>query len=343
MDRTKMRIALDAMGGDHSPGEIVKGAALAIEFGAKILLVGPEDILKQEMNGLARGRSRHLEIVHTSQVAGMGEDPIEIIRNKPEASICKVAEMVATGDADAAISAGNSGAFFAASLKYLRMKGVSVPCFGALLPSMRGKVLLVDAGANVNCQPRHLVEFAVMADSYMSTVESVECPRIGLVNVGEEEGKGNYLAKRAYALLKNTSLNFQGNVEGREFFTGRYDVLVCDGFTGNVVLKAVEGVGVALKRIILRELPKNGLLKVPLLFYYPMFIRMNRRLDYHEYGGAPVLGVKGVCIVGHGSAKARTIRATIRQATEMVRARLPERLYEKIQGEKRRSPWHLLG
>jgi glycerol-3-phosphate acyltransferase PlsX len=338
-----MRIALDAMGGDFSPGEVVKGAVLAADLGVRILLVGPEDLIRKELNGVLKARCRHLDVIHTTEVVGMGDDPMEVIRRKQDASIAKVAEIVALRDADAAISAGNSGAFFAACLKYLRMRGVSVPCFGALLPSMRGKVMLVDAGANVNCQPRHLIEFAAMADSYMSTVEGVEQPRIGLVNVGEEESKGNYIAKRAYALLKNSGLHFTGNVEGREFFTGRYDVLVCDGFTGNVVLKAMEGVGTALKRIILRELPKSRLLKAPLLLYYPMFMRMSRRLDYHEYGGAPVLGVKGVCIVGHGTSKARTIRATIRQALEMVRARLPERLHDKLQGEKRRGPWHLLG
>ncbi|MHA2620530.1 MAG: phosphate acyltransferase PlsX [bacterium JZ-2024 1] len=338
-----MRIALDAMGGDFAPSEIVRGALIASDVGVKVLLVGPQDDLKKELANAGRGNVRHIEVIDTPEVVGMADDPMEVLRHKPDASIARVARMVAEGDADAAISAGNSGAFFAACLKYLRMKGVAVPCFGALLPSMRGKVILVDAGANVNCQPRHLVEFATMADSYMSAVEGIEHPRIGLVNVGGEEGKGNYLVKRAYGLLRNTHLNFAGNVEGREFFAGRYDVLVCDGFTGNVVLKAMEGVGSALKRIILRELPKNKLLKAPLLLYYPMFLRISRKLDYHEYGGAPVLGVKGVCVVGHGTAKARTIRATLRQAAEMVKVRLPDQLQEKLHEERRRNPWPLLG
>ncbi len=331
-----MRIALDGMGGDRAPTEIVAGAVRARELGVKILLVGPEEKLRRELSVYGASRTRHIEIVPAEQVVQMAEAPLRALREKPDATIFRVVRLVAEGEAEAAISAGNSGALFAGSLRYLRLRGMSLPCFGALIPAPKKPVLLVDAGANADCQPRHLLEFAIMGHAYVQEMHGIGRPRVGLVNIGAEEEKGNRLARQAHGLLRNSQLNFVGNAEGREFFSGRFDVLVTDGFTGNVILKTSEGAALIIRRIIQQELTAHPLNRIPLFFLLPSFRRLARRLDYHSYGGAPILGLRKVVVVAHGSANARAILATIRQACRMVERRLPERIAEAASTLRRR-------
>jgi len=325
------------MGGDKAPEEILWGAVKAKDLGIQVIAVGPYPVIHEILRKKSPSETAHIEIYHAPEVVRMDESPMVVMKEKKESSISVVSRLVAEGRADASLSAGNSGAFMAAALHYLRMPGILRPCFGAILPSLKGKVILVDAGANMDCHPRHLLDFAIMGEAYMKAVEGKEKPRIGLVNVGVEPGKGNALMKKAYSLLKNSNLNFIGNVEGRQLFVGDVDVLVCDGFTGNVVLKATEGVGVVLSRIIYRELPKSKWAQLPLLLLYPTIQRIKATLDYHGYGGAPLLGIEGVCIVAHGSSTARSIYATLRQAKEMVENRVYELIREKIQEGRRKG------
>ncbi len=333
-----MRIALDVMGGDKAPEEILWGAVKARDLGIQVIAVGPYPVVHEILKKKSPSETSHIEIYHAPDVVRMDEAPTIVMKEKQNSSISVVSRLVTEGYADASVSAGNSGAFMAAALRYLRMPGILRPCFGAILPSLKDKVILLDAGANMDCNPRHLLDFAIMGEAYMKAVERKERPRIGLVNVGVEPGKGNALMKKAYFLLKNSSLNFIGNVEGRELFVGNVDVLVCDGFTGNVVLKATEGVGGVLKRVIYRELPKSKWAQLPLLMLYRHTIeRIKHTLDYHEYGGAPLLGVEGVCIVAHGSSTARSIYLTLRQAKEMVENRVYELIREKIQEGRRKG------
>lgn len=291
-----MIIALDGMGGDKAPDEIVRGAVKARDLGVKIALVGIYAKLHAALEQYPPEERSHIEVHHSPTVLGMADPPTWVFKQKKDSSIAMTVKLVADKKADAAISAGNSGAFMAAAVRFLRTPGIARPAIGAIFPGLKGTVILVDAGANTDCQPRHLVDFAIMGDAYMRAVEKRSKPVIGLVSNGEEPSKGTPLVRKAHELLKKTHLNFVGNIEGRDFFNGTVDVVVTDGFTGNVVLKGAEGIGQALKRVILRELPQGTFGKLTLLPLYPNFQRIQKSLDYHEYGGAPLLGVEGVCL-----------------------------------------------
>lgn len=332
-----MIIALDGMGGDKAPEEIVRGAVKARDLGIRISLVGPYAVLHPILEQYPAEERGHIEIHHSPTVLGMTDPPTWVFKEKKDSSIAMTVQLVAEKKADAAISAGNSGAFMAAAVRFLRMPGIARPAIGAILPGLKGKVLLVDAGANIDCQPRHLLDFAIMGEAYMRAVEKKAKPVIGLVSIGEEPNKGTLLVRKAHELLKRSHLNFVGNIEGRDFFNGTVDVVVTDGFTGNVVLKGAEGIGRALKRVIYRELPQSTFGKLALLPLYPSILRIQKSLDYHEYGGAPLLGVEGVCIVGHGSSNARAIYVTLQQAKEMVASHVYELIKEKIREEKHRG------
>lgn len=311
-----MRIALDAMGGDNAPGPIIEGALdAARDLGIHVLLVGRQDAISDQIS--ARGRGLPVELVHASEVIEMGDTPATAVRRKKDASMLVAMRLVRDGRADAFVSAGNSGAVMAAALMVLgRCNGVDRPAIGAAVPTQKGFSLIVDAGANADSRPANLLQFARMGSIYMSAVFNLSSPTVGLLSNGEEDSKGNTLAQETFPLLKNSGLNFVGNVEGREINQGKVDVTVTDGFTGNVVLKTMEGTAELVLKVTREEVTRSLRDKLGAALLLPAFKRVQSRLDPHEVGGAPLLGVNGVVLVAHGRSDARAIRNALRVAGE---------------------------
>lgn len=312
-----MKIAVDAMGGDYAPAEIVKGAVgAAALYDIDVILVGDEDAIKAYMPKRLDGPGR-VEIRHTPDCISM-EDCVNSIRTKPDASVVVAAGMIRSGQADAMISVGNTAAAMAvAALKLGRIPGIERPAIAAMVPCRGGKTILLDAGATADCSVNNLLQFAIMGSIYAEKVTKMSDPRVGLLSIGEEATKGNELTKAAHPEFAKLGLNFIGNVEGRDLFTGTVDVVVADGFVGNVVLKVSEGLaGLLLGQ--LNELRKNKLLCLPLMCLMPALMQIKKRFDYTQYGGAPLLGVNGVCIVGHGRSNAKAVTNAIRAAKEAV-------------------------
>lgn len=314
-----MRIALDAMGGDHAPAETVAGAvAAAREYGVEVALVGRTDAIAAELakhttTGLT------LPIVEAPDIIEMDEHPANAARRKPNSSINSALRQVREGHAAAMISAGNSGAVMAAALFVLgRVPGIERPAIGAVLPSGQGRVLLIDAGANTDPKPQQMLQFGQMGAIFMERVQGVKNPRVGLLANGEEETKGNQLVQETYPLLKASGLNFIGNIEGKDIPAGIADVVVTDGYTGNVALKLTEGVASFLLGTIRAELTANLLSKLLAAGVRPAFNRVRARLDYREVGGAPLLGVDGVTVIAHGRSDALAIQNAIRACKEAV-------------------------
>jgi glycerol-3-phosphate acyltransferase PlsX len=317
----KVRVALDAMGGDHAPGEIVLGAVEAArEYGIGVYLVGKEDQIKAE---LARYDTAGLDlpVVHADEVIPMDEhDPARAARNK-NTSMVRALQLVKDGEALGAVSAGNSGAMMAASLFTLkRLPGVERPALGGVFPTRNGICLVIDMGANTDCKPEYLLQFAVMGSIYMERIFQVKSPRVGLLANGEEEGKGNEQVQQAHQLLKKSApslgLNFLGNIEGRDIPAGSVDVVVCDGFVGNVVLKLAEGLSETLIELIKSEIASDLPGKLAGAVVRPRLRRLVKRLDYAEYGGVPLLGVNGAAIISHGRSKAKAIKNALRVARQ---------------------------
>ena len=328
-----MRIALDAMGGDRGPEELVSGALLALR-GAdiEVALVGDETVLRSVLRakGVAEGPS--LSVVHASQIVEMSDNAVDAIRKKKDSSILVACDLVARDQAAAVVSAGHSGATLAAAVRKLgRLEGVSRPGLASFLPTIKKPVVLMDIGGNVDCRPRHLLQFAIMAAAFASIHER-ENPRIGLLSIGEEAGKGNALIKDAYPLLSASSLNFIGNVEGRDVFEGDVDVVVCDGFVGNICLKISEGLAAAAMRMIGDEMRKSFWAKLGYFLVKPAFRAFKRRVDYVEYGGAPILGIDGVGLVCHGKSDAQAIKNAILVANKMVVSGVNEQIRREISG-----------
>ena len=331
------RVALDAMGGDHAPAEVVKGAVQAAgELNTGVILVGPEPLIQAELakydiTGL------DLTVVHTDEVIGMEEHPAEAVRSKRRNSITICQELVRDGKAIGAVSAGNSGAVMAAAMFTLRRtKGVDRPAFGAVLPAAGGKqVMLLDIGANTDCKPQWLLQFALMGAAHQAAIFGISSPRVGLLANGEEESKGDQLTQEAHQLIKTAAptvgLNFIGNVEGRDIVGGEVDVVVCDGFVGNVALKFAEGLSKMLLQTIRKELTAGALTSVGALLAKPAFDRVRKQLDYEEYGGVPILGVNGVSVICHGSSHAKAIKNAIRVARQAAQASLPATIAASIQ------------
>jgi phosphate acyltransferase len=314
-----VRVALDAMGGDHAPGEIVLGAVdAAREYGIGVYLVGKEELIKSE---LAKHEIQGLDlpIIHTDEVIPMDEhDPARAARNK-NTSMVRALQLVKDGEALGAVSAGNSGAMMAASLFTLkRLPGVERPALGGVFPTKDGICLVIDMGANTDCKPEYLLQFAVMGSIYMERIFKVEAPRVALLANGEEEGKGNEQVQLAHQLLKQNAatlgLNFTGNVEGRDIPSGGADVIVCDGFVGNVVLKLSEGLSETLLDLIKAQIASDLTGKLAGAVIRPRLRKLVKRLDYAEYGGVPLLGVNGSAIISHGRSKARAIKNALRVA-----------------------------
>ena len=326
-----MKIAVDAMGGDYAPSVVVEGAvAAARESKLSILLVGDQNAIQQE---LARHQTTalSLEIVHASEVVGMHDSPITALRQKQASSIRIAIDLVKEGKAQAVVSAGNTGAVMATAKVILgAIKGVERPAIATILPCENGFSLLLDVGANVDCKPFQLLQFAIMGNLYAKDVMGIANPRVGLLNIGEEKVKGNELTKAAYPLIEEADLNFIGNVEGRDIYNGKADVIVTDGFIGNVGLKISEGVADTIIRLIKKEVASNRLNQAAALFLKPAWKRLKKMMDYSEYGGAPMLGINGNVTICHGSSNAKAIKNGIRVAFESYQHNLTEHISESI-------------
>jgi phosphate acyltransferase len=314
-----MKIALDAMGGDDAPSSIVAGAVEAARaFNVEIVLVGDETAVRRELAHHG-GEGLPISVVHASQVVEMHESPSSVIRRKRKSSIWIATELVKKGEASAVISAGNTGAAMATALLQLGpLKGVERPAIVTLLPTLTGVALMLDVGANVDCKPHQLFQFAVMGHIYAERIMEWSRPRIGLLSIGEEDTKGNELTREAFKLLKNCPLNFIGNVEGRDVYLGTTDVIVCDGFIGNVALKISEGIADTIFKLLRQEISKSVLGKLGYLLLRSSFGNFKRRIDYAEYGGAPLLGVNGVSIICHGRSSPKAIRNAVRVSKDFV-------------------------
>jgi glycerol-3-phosphate acyltransferase PlsX len=332
MPDARLRVAVDAMGGDNAPKEVLAGAVLAArDLGVEVLLVGPTQRIEPELKALGAG-SLPLRIVEAPEVIGMAEAPAMALRRKRRASILVAVEAVQRGEADALVSAGNTGAAMAASLlTWGRIEGIDRPAIAAVLPTLRGRAVMVDVGANVDSRPKHLLQFAVMGSAYAARVVGIEAPRVGLMSNGAEDTKGNEVVIRAAELMRASTLRFIGNMEGRDFFDGVADVAVCDGFVGNLLLKFGEGLALGIFAMLREELSRGLLVRLGVALATPRLRALARRMDYTEYGGAPLLGVNGICIIAHGSSKAKTIRNSIALAAESVRARMVETIRDDIQ------------
>ncbi len=334
MGSTRARIAIDAMGGDHAPAEIVAGALRAHEeLGVEVLLVG--DPAQIEASLKRHGSSHQLQIVPAEGTIEMHEEPLSGLRRKPKASINVAMNLVKSGQADAVVSAGHSGAAMAAALLRLgRLPGIDRPAIGTVLPTqVAGKpVIILDVGANVDCRPKFLEQFAAMGTIYSQYVLGINDPKVGLLNIGEEESKGNELALRTHQLLQeNKNLSFIGNAEGRDVLSGRFDVIVCDGFVGNVLLKFAEAVGEVALQILREELPRGIRGKIGTWLLRPNLKRIKQRMDHAEHGGGLLLGVAGVCIISHGSSQAPSVFNAIRLAMEAVDNRVLDRIQSQYQ------------
>src|SRR5712691_907239 len=326
------RIALDAMGGDHAPDEIIKGALLAArEYPIDILLVGKKEILAEKLRAFGDGSASRIEIVDAREVVEMDDTALAPIRKKRNYSIRVCANLVKEGRAAAMVSAGHTGAAMTSAYMVLgTIEGVSRPALAAILPNAKDHTVLLDVGANVDSKPAYLREFAVMGHFYAQMVLGMDEPRVGLLSIGEEEGKGNELTKETFRVLKETGLNFIGNAEGRDIYNGNCDVVVCDGFIGNVVLKASEALGEMVSKTLRAEMTKSLPRKIGGLLSKNAFEGLKRRMDYSEYGGAPLLGVKGGCIVCHGRSNAKAIKNAIRVARGFAANRIDEKIQEKV-------------
>ncbi len=328
-----MHIALDAMGGDYGPEELIAGALCAAKkAGLQITIVGDENLLQSHIDKVSKESkvASSLNIVHASEVVGMDEYPVDAIRRKKDSSIMVAFELARQGEVDAVVSAGNSGATLAAALRKLgRIKSVVRPGIASMFPTLKKPVVLMDIGANVDCRPLHLFQFGIMASAF-SAIYSSGKPRVGLLSIGEESGKGNILVKESYELLKNSSLNFIGNVEGRDVYKGDVDVIVCDGFLGNNILKVSEGLAEAAMLMLRDEIMKSIFAKIGYLLARPAFKRFKKRVDYAEYGGAPLLGINGVGIVCHGKSNAQAIKNAILEAAKMVENGINERILRDL-------------
>lgn len=323
-----MRIAVDAMGGDYAPRVAIEGAlSAARSLGLSLLLVGPEDRIRAELASHSSAASVDAEIRHAPEVVEMGEPPVAALRRKPHASIRVAAEAVARGDADAMFSAGNTGAaVIAAHGAFGRLAGVDRPALAATIPTRTGAAVLLDSGANIECRPAHLLQFASMGAVFARLSLQVERPRVGLLSIGEEEIKGNDLTREAHRLLRESALNFVGNLDARGLYSGEADVIVCDGFTGNVALKVSESVVETVEGLLGDELSRTFTTRLGLLLSRRAFRRFRRRVDYAESGGAPLLGVGRPCVIGHGRSGAKAIRNALALTQRFVAAGLLDRI-----------------
>jgi len=327
-----MRIAVDAMGGDNAPKVEVAGAvAAAREFSIPITLVGDRDLLTAELsqykvNGL------DIRIHHASEVVGMHDSASDAIRKKKDSSIRVAYELVKAGEAVAVVSAGNSGATMAAGMFVLkRLNGIDRPAIAQVFPTLLGHTLVLDIGGNVDCKPLHLVQFAIMGEVYARHILGISKPKVGLLSNGEEETKGNDLTRETNQILKDIAFEYEGYIEGRDIFAGHIDVVVCDGFVGNIVLKLSEGLAEAVGSMLKVEIQKSFICKIGYLLSRSAFSRFKKKVDYAEYGGAPLLGINGVGMICHGGSNEKAIKNAVHFASEYAAKGVNQKMAEKIQ------------
>lgn len=330
------KVALDAMGGDNAPVEMVKGAidAASKEKDIKIYLIGKEDVVNEELKKYSYDKEQ-IEVVNATEVIETAEPPVNAIRRKKDSSIVVGMKMVKKGEADAFVSAGSSGAILVGGQTIVgRIKGVERPPLAPLIPTENGVTLLVDCGANVDARPSHLVQFAKMGSIYMENALGIQNPRVGIVNIGAEEEKGNALVKETFPLLKEqTDINFIGSVEAREIPHGQADVVVCEAFAGNIILKLYEGVGAVLISKIKGSMMESLRSKIGALLVKPALKKTLKSFDASEHGGAPLLGLNGLVVKTHGSAKAKEVSNTLRQCVTFKQQNINEKIRECIQAE----------
>jgi len=333
-----MLIGIDAMGGDKAPREQIRGAVAARELlgpDDRIVLIGDEPAIRRELQQADRWEA-FIDIRHTSQAIGMDQVPVEALRTKPESSIVVMVQMHRSGEIDACISAGNTGAFVAGAQMYLRrLRGVHRPGIAIVTPTYHGPVVVCDVGANVNCRPQHLHQYGVMASVYANAVCGVAKPRVGLLSIGEEDAKGNELVKRTRELMRDDpDLTFVGNVEGRDLFRGVCDVMICDGFVGNVVLKLMEGMADGVIRAVTEQLRRS--MPKQLAAVHQAAGAVMAKYDFNEYGGAPLLGVGGICIICHGASNYRGITNAVRVAIDFSKHHVNERIIRMLSRQNQR-------
>jgi glycerol-3-phosphate acyltransferase PlsX len=326
-----IKIAVDAMGGDYAPHAVVAGAVQASrEYGVGVILVGIQQSVEEELRKYHTA-SLSVEVRNASQVVDMLDSPATVFRRKKDSSIRVANDLVKAGEAVAVISAGHTGAAMATSLFVLgTVEGVERPAIATMMPTVTGACVVLDVGANVDCKPSHLLQFAVMGEVFAKYLLKNPNPRVGLLSIGEEETKGNELTKEAFRLLTETNLNFIGNVEGRDIMMGKADVIVCDGFIGNVVLKTSEAVAEAIGSFLRENVGDNLIRRTGYFLMRPAFRAMKNKLDYAEYGGAPLLGLNGISIISHGRSSDRAIKNAVRVAAEFAKSDVNRHLQEDI-------------
>ena len=329
-----MKIALDAMGGDFGPPNLVAGAALALrEYPriSKLFLVGDTAQIEVELRKLGCNDSR-IEIVHSTQVVDMSDRAWSAVRRKKDSSVSRAVDLVKRGQANAIVSAGHTGAAVAASMIKLRtLPGIYRPGIAAVLPTETNVFVLMDAGANIDARPEHLLQYAFMGSVYSSHVLGYKNPTVGLISLGEEDVKGNEMTKEVFKLLKKSSLNFVGNIEGRHLFEDPVEVVVCDGFVGNVILKTCESISVAIFQWLKHELSRTPMRKLGAFLARESFRTIKDKTNYEEYGGSPLLGVNGICIIAHGSSTPLAIKNALRVAAESIEHQVNPHIIEEVQ------------
>ncbi|HUU18926.1 MAG TPA: phosphate acyltransferase PlsX [Sedimentisphaerales bacterium] len=329
-----MRIAIDAMGGDNAPDEIIAGVLESIESLSEddeLILVGPEEIIEAQLPSL-KSRKGAISVVHAPDIIAMDEVPIETLRKKPKSSIAVLSKLAKRGQADAVISAGNTGACVAAfQMRMRNLSGVNRPGIAVVFPTPGGPVVICDVGANIACKPINLYQYGVMASVYSKHLLGIENPRVGLMSIGAEDAKGNEVVKKARELMKTDSnMNFVGNIEGRDIFDGTCDVVTCEGFVGNVILKLTEGLVDGLFKAIQYELMEEKLRLA--MKFKPVMKRIYKKYDYNTYGGAPLLGVNGTALICHGASESRTIRNAILTSKRFYTEKINDKVVEYLLG-----------
>ena len=326
-----IKIGVDAMSSDNSPSPEIEGAvAAAKEFNYEIVLVGDKDLIEKEFEK-HKPIPGNIKIFHASEVIGMQEQPVLSVRRKKDSSIVVLANLAKEKKVDAILSAGNTGAVVcAATLKCRLLPGVERAGIGVIMPTLKGTSLMIDAGANIDAKPKHLLQYAIMGSAYAEYIWGKTSPKVGLLNIGEEESKGTGFLKEAFGLLELSGLNFIGNVEGKDLFIGNCDVIVCDGLVGNVALKVSESTAYAMVEMLKIGLKSNFLSRISALLARSVFRSFKKKMDYAEYGGAPLLGIDGTCIICHGSSNAKAIKNGIRVAGEEVSKNVNQHIIEKV-------------
>ncbi len=335
-----MKIALDAMGGDYAPATTVEGAveALVENKDLSVILVGDEAEISAELKK-KNFMGRRISVKHASQTVEMDESPLTALRRKKDSSLRVAVDLVKSNEADAMVSAGNSGVVMATALHVLgKIQGIERPAIAAVMPTLKGRFVLIDAGANVDCKPLHLYQFAIMGEAYARYIFNIENPKIGLLGIGEEDAKGNELTKESGKLLRNSHVNFIGNVEGKDIFAGEADVVVCDGFVGNIALKISEGLAEATSKMLKREISERVSGRIGYLLLKNAFRSFRKKTDYSEYGGAPLLGLSKPCIISHGRSTSKAIKNAIKLAATCHSKRVLEVISKEInEGISRRE------